>query len=316
MARHGIATAAYAVCRTPDEVAGALAGMGPRIAVKADGLAAGKGVVLCDAAGTARPAAEAMLRGDVAGVPAGAVVLEAMLSGPEVSFFAVCDGVRAVGLGVAQDHKRIGEGDTGPNTGGMGAYSTDSLVPPETQAAMLGVAQRVLDGMAAEGTPFRGVLFCGFMLTPDGPMVLEFNTRFGDPETQALVLRLETDLLDVLEWSAMGSGGPMSVVVCEDVSVCVIAASAGYPGEYAGGKKITGADTFCDWGGTTELFHSGTALREGMLVTAGGRVFGMTARAPDLKEALARAYSSLEEVRFAGMQYRRDIGWRATAGGD
>ncbi len=313
MQRHRIPTAGYAVCRTREEVDVALARMGGRVVVKADGLAAGKGVVLCEMADEAREASAAMLEGSMAGVPAGQIVIEEFLEGPEVSFFALCDGRRAVTLGVAQDHKRIGEGDTGPNTGGMGAYSTDALVSKEMREWLLEhVAQKTVDGMRAEETPFRGVLFCGIMMTAAGPKVLEFNTRFGDPETQALMMRLESDLLDLFEWAVAGTGKELSVRMKGGASVCVIAASAGYPGAVELGWQITGATTFCDWGGTAELFHSGTAVRKGQLVTAGGRVLGMTAVAPDLKEALGKAYSSLAEVSFPGMQFRRDIGWRAS----
>jgi phosphoribosylamine--glycine ligase len=313
MGRHGIDTAGYAVCRNPEELEAALVRMPGAVAVKADGLASGKGVVLCATTDEARTAATAMLHGDLAGVPAGQVVIEEFLEGPEVSFFALCDGHKAVALGVAQDHKRLGEGDTGPNTGGMGAYSTDSLVSKELCAWLLeNVAQRTVDGMRAEATPFQGVLFCGIMLTAAGPKVLEFNTRFGDPETQALMLRLETDLVDLLDWSVAGNGTPITVKLRRGASVCVIAASEGYPGKYTAGLPIRGATTFPDWAGTVELFHSGTAMHDGTLVTAGGRVLGMTAIAPDLKEALGKAYTSLAEVSFPGMQFRRDIGWRAS----
>ena len=314
MARQGIPTAAYAVCSTPEEVAAALTTMGAPVVVKADGLAAGKGVVICQTVEEAQTEADAMLAGKVAGVAADRVVVEEFLEGPEVSFFAVSDGKQAVTLGLAQDHKRVGEGDTGPNTGGMGAYSTDALVSPEMREWLLkNVAQKTVDGMARDGVAFKGVLFCGVMLTPQGPKVLEFNTRFGDPETQALMLRMKSDVLDLFEWSVSG-GAPPRVEMKPGASVCVIAASAGYPGSYNSGHPIKGTTTFPDWEKTVELFHSGTAIRQGTLVTAGGRVLGMTAIAPDLKEALGRAYSALAEVSFEGMQYRRDIGWRATVG--
>ncbi len=313
MGRHGIPTARYAVCCTEADVRAALGELGAPVVVKADGLAAGKGVVLCASIAEAEAAAGGMLRGQVAGVAAGQVVVEELMEGPEVSFFALCDGRRAVTLGVAQDHKRAGEGDTGPNTGGMGAYSTDTLISREMGDWLLEhVAQKTVDGMRAEGTPFRGVLFCGVMLTPAGPKVLEFNTRFGDPETQALMMRMETDLVDALEWALRGEGWGFQVTMAAEASVCVIAASAGYPGAYEGGKVVRGAETYCNWGGSVELFHSGTTYREGALVTAGGRVVGMTAVAPLLKEALGKAYASLAEISFSGMQFRRDIGWRAS----
>jgi len=312
MARQGIPTAAYAVCSTPEEVATALAKMGAPVVVKADGLAAGKGVVICETVEQAKSEATLMLAGKVPGVAADRVVVEEFLEGPEVSFFAVSDGKQAVTIGLAQDHKRIGEGDTGPNTGGMGAYSTDTLVSPAMREWLLqNVAQRTVDGMARDGVPFTGMLFSGIMLTAQGPKVLEFNTRFGDPETQALMLRMKSDVLDVIEWSVSG-GTPPKIELKPGASVCVIAASAGYPGSYTSGHVITGAATFPNWDGTVELFHSGTAIRQGELVTAGGRVLGMTASGSDLKEALGRAYTALAKVSFEGMQYRRDIGWRAT----
>ena len=315
MERHLIPTARYAVCGQAAEVSAALARMGGQVVVKADGLAAGKGVVVCRSVEEAEAAARAMLRGEMAGVAAGAVLVEEFLEGPEISFFAICDGRRAVFLGVAQDHKRLGEGDTGPNTGGMGAYSVDGLVSKEMCAWLLkNVAQRTVDGMRAEGVAFQGVLFCGIMMTAEGPKVLEFNTRFGDPETQALMMRMETDVLEVFEWAVDGRGAPLAVKMKAGASVCVVAASGGYPGAYASGVRVLGAETYCDWAGSVELFHSGTAMRGGELVTSGGRVLGMTAVAPELKEALGKAYSSLGEVRFEGMQVRRDIGWRASGG--
>jgi phosphoribosylamine--glycine ligase len=233
-----------------------------------------------------------------------------MLTGPEISFFAICDGKTAKTLAFAQDHKRIGEGDTGPNTGGMGAYSTGELV----SAAMaewlrLQVAQRVVDGMKAEGTPFSGVLFTGLMMTPDGPKVLEFNTRFGDPETEAIVLRLETELLEIVEASVEGCIGDLEIRLKPGASACVIAASAGYPGNYASGKIISGLDRVSP---EVEVFHAGTALRDGQIQTAGGRVLAVSAAGADLPEALRKVYEALAAIRFEGMQFRRDIGWRAT----
>jgi len=213
-----------------------------------------------------------------------------------------------VALTAAQDHKRVGEGDTGPNTGGMGAYSTDDLISAETSAWMLGVAQKVVDGMKAEGTPFAGVLFAGFMMTPDGAKVLEFNTRFGDPETEAIMLRLETDLVDILEAAVEGRVGSVAVKLKPGASACVIAASAGYPGKYDGGKAISGLDRVPEG---VEVFHAGTTVKDGEIVTSGGRVLAVTAAGSDLVEALGKVYRALDEIEFEGMQYRRDIGWRA-----
>jgi phosphoribosylamine--glycine ligase len=309
MRRWGIPTAAYAVCGSVDLVRGALQKFGERVVVKADGLAAGKGVVLCATQDQAIAAAEEMFSGELLGTSVERVVIEEMLDGPEVSFFAICDGTNAVALAAAQDHKRIGEGDTGPNTGGMGAYSTDELISPETAQWLLEhVAQRVVDGMREEGTPFAGVLFIGLMLTAHGPKVLEFNTRFGDPETEAILLRLDTDLLDILEAAVDGRAGSLQIRLKPGASACVIAASAGYPGKYVGGKTIAGLDRVGD---DVEVFHAGTALRDGEIVTAGGRVLAVTAAADDLTGALAKVYAALDGISFEGMQYRRDIGWRA-----
>ncbi len=312
MRRWEIPTAAYAVCHSTDIVRGALAKFPGQVVVKADGLAAGKGVVLCETHSEAVVAAEEMFSGALLGDRVESVVVEEMLTGPEVSFFAICDGASAIALAAAQDHKRIGEGDTGPNTGGMGAYSTDDLISAETSAWMLGVAQKVVDGMKAEGTPFAGVLFTGFMMTPDGPKVLEFNTRFGDPETEAIMLRLETDLVDILEAVVEKRVGEITVKLKPGASVCVIAASAGYPGKYVGGKEIRGLDIVADG---VEVFHAGTALKDGVIVTAGGRVLAVTAAGADLSEALSMVYGAMVGISFEGMQYRRDIAWRALGDG-
>ena len=311
MRRWQIPTAAYAVCRSVDDVQAALAGFGHRSVVKADGLAAGKGVVLCESHGEAAAAAAEMFSGTLLGDPVESLVLEEMLVGPEVSFFAICDGNQAVTLAEAQDHKRVGEGDIGPNTGGMGAYSTDDLISASTRQWLLEkVAQRVVDGMKAEETPFVGVLFVGLMMTPDGPKVLEFNTRFGDPETEAILLRLETDLVDVLEAAVDGRIGQLQIKLKPGASACVIAASAGYPGKYSSGKEISGLK---DVGDEVEVFHAGTQLHDGRILTSGGRVLAVTAAGADLPEALARVYHAMERISFDGMHFRRDIGWRALA---
>ena len=304
MARWQIPTAAYAVCGSASQVAAALTHFAPQVVVKGDGLAAGKGVVLCDSHAEAEAAAAEMLEGSIHS----SVVLEELLEGPEISFFTLCDGTTALPLAAAQDHKRIGEGDTGPNTGGMGAYSTDQLVSPETQQLMLQMAQRVVDGMRTEGVPFRGVLFTGFMLTADGPKVLEFNTRFGDPETEAVLLRLQTPLLDLLQAAVNGTLRDCNVKLRPGAAACVIAASAGYPGTYQTGRQISGLD---DVPAGVEVFHSGTALRDGAVVTAGGRVLAVSAAADSLPDALTLVYAALSRIEFEGMQFRRDIGWRA-----
>ena len=323
MQRHGIPTAAYAVCTSLDQVREELKRFAPAVVVKADGLAAGKGVVICATHAEAEAAAGEMFSGELLGSVQHELVLEEFLEGEELSFFALCDGKHAVAMAAAQDHKRIGEGDTGPNTGGMGAYSTDALMTglvdgePMREWLTREVAQRTVDGMRAEGTPFVGILFCGIMMAKRAaavnPMVLEFNTRFGDPETQAILMRMETDVLELFEAGIAGTADRLEVRMKPGASVCVIAASGGYPGKYASGKLICGLDAA---GSLPEgfVFHSGTAVKDGALVTAGGRVLGVTAMSPlGLQDALAKAYTMVGDISFEGMQFRRDIGWRALA---
>ena len=310
MRRNDIPTAAYAVCTTLDEVREELNRFTLPVIVKADGLAAGKGVVICETRLEAESAAAQMFSGALLGTHETEIVLEEFLTGEELSFFALCDGKHAAPIASAQDHKRIGEGDTGPNTGGMGAYSTDTLTTPAMREWLTKeVAQKVVDGMASEGEPFRGILFCGMMMTPRGPMVLEFNTRFGDPETQAILLRMETDVLDLFNASIDGTASSLDIKMHPGSSVCVIAASGGYPGKYAAGKPIHGLPD--QPGENVVVFHSGTAVKDGQLVTAGGRVLAITSTAPDLRTALDLAYAQLAKISFEGMQFRRDIAHRA-----
>ncbi|RZU42027.1 phosphoribosylamine--glycine ligase [Edaphobacter modestus] len=310
MQRHGIPTAEHALCTTLDEVRESLLRFSVPVVVKASGLAAGKGVVICNTRLEAERTAAQMFSGVLLGAAETEVVLEEFLTGEEVSFFALCDGKHAVPIAAAQDHKRVGEGDTGPNTGGMGAYSTDGLLTPAMrQWIMHNVAQKVVDGMASEGTPFKGILFIGLMMTPRGPMVLEFNTRWGDPETEAIVLRLETDILDLFNASIDGTANTVVIRMKPGASATVIAASGGYPGKYVSGLPITGLDQSDDDG--VIVFHAGTAIKDGQLVTAGGRVLAVTAESADLRDALNKIYERLKTISFDGMQYRRDIGHRA-----
>jgi phosphoribosylamine--glycine ligase len=314
MQRHGIPTAAYAVCHSIGQVHEELQRFAPAVVVKADGLAAGKGVVLCETHEQALTAAEEMFSGALLGSVQTELVLEEFLEGEELSFFALCDGEHAIPMAAAQDHKRVGEGDVGPNTGGMGAYSTDALMTAEMRAWLTReVAQKVVDGMRVEGAPFTGILFCGIMMTATGPMVLEFNTRFGDPETQAMLMRMETDVLDMFEAAIDGTADQLEVKMKPGASVCVIAASGGYPGKYPSGKVISGLDAV-ESGAEGFVFHSGTAEKDDAIVTAGGRVLGITAMSSDsLEAALAKAYAMVAKLSFDGMQFRRDIAWRALA---
>jgi phosphoribosylamine--glycine ligase len=327
MQRHAIPTAAYAACRSLDEVRRQLPHFAASVVVKADGLAAGKGVVICNSHAEAEQAAAEIFSGALLGTVEKELVLEEFLEGEELSFFALCDGKHAVALAAAQDHKRIGEGDTGPNTGGMGAYTSDGLMSAELEQWLLkNVAQRVVDEMAQEGAPFRGILFCGMMMArqADGsikPMVLEFNARFGDPETEAILVRLETDIVDLFDAAIDGTAHRLAIKMKPGASVCVIAASGGYPGKVDSGAPIAGLDSVHD--PDTVVFHSGTAAKDGAIVTAGGRVLGVTAvsgpsssaSTSALQQALSKAYSTLSGITFEGMQFRRDIGWRALRDG-
>jgi phosphoribosylamine---glycine ligase len=309
--RHQIPTANYAVCSSVAEVEKAIEFFHAPIVVKADGLAAGKGVVICQSRRAALEAAHGLFSGKLIGAPEQQVVIEEFLTGDEVSFLCLSDGKEIVPLVPAQDHKRIGEGDTGLNTGGMGVYSTDSILEPEMREwVMHHIARPTIRGMAAEETPFKGVLYIGLMMTARGPQVLEFNTRFGDPETQAIVVRLESELLDALEACVDGTLAETELRWKPGASACVIASSGGYPGTFQTGFAINGL------GGAAEIpevevFHSGTALSGGVLRTSGGRVLGITASAATLKEALGRAYEATGRIHFEGMYFRRDIGHRA-----
>jgi phosphoribosylamine--glycine ligase len=315
MQQHEIPTAAYAVCTTLDDVREQLRRFTVPVVVKADGLAAGKGVVICGTHLEAETAAAQMFSGVLLGTQETEVVLEEFLTGEELSFFALCDGRHAIEIASAQDHKRVGEGDTGPNTGGMGAYSTDGLATPAMRQWLLrNVAQKVVNGMRSQGDEFKGILFCGIMMTPRGPMVLEFNTRFGDPETEAILLRMESDIVDLIDASIDGTANRLSVKMRSGASACVIAASGGYPGKYSSGKLIDGLASADEGGDDVVVFHAGTAIKDGQVITAGGRVLAVTAMAPDLRAALDKAYGALAKISFEGMQYRRDIGHRALRG--
>jgi phosphoribosylamine---glycine ligase len=309
--RHNIPTANYVVCSSAVEVEKAVEMFHPPIVVKADGLAAGKGVILCDSRHTATEAAQGLFSGALLGASERQVVIEEFLKGDEVSFLCLSDGRHVTPLVPAQDHKRIGEGDTGPNTGGMGVYSTDTLLDPAMAEWILHhIAEPTIRGMAEEDTPFIGVLYCGLMMTARGPQVLEFNARFGDPETQAILVRLESDLVDALEACVDGQLANTPLRWSPGASACVVASSGGYPGSYKTGLPIAGLGTAAQVPGV-QVFHAGTAQVGGQMLTAAGRVLGVTAAAESLEQALARAYQAMAEIAFEGMYYRRDIGHRA-----
>jgi phosphoribosylamine--glycine ligase len=309
--RHHIPTAPFAICDSVEQVRAALGHFHTPVVVKADGLAAGKGVVIAKNKEEAASVASEMLSGRMLGDAGARVVLEECLKGDELSFLVFSDGERVAPLVGAQDHKRIGDGDTGPNTGGMGAYSTTDIVDDRMRDWLVNhIARPVVAGMKAEGMEFKGVLYCGLMMTARGPMVLEFNCRFGDPETQPILIRLESDLVDAVEASIEGRISDGDFKWSKDASVCVVMASGGYPGTYEQGKRIDGLDEAGAVNGV-KVFHAGTSKRDGVYYTAGGRVLGVTARARDLDTAVERAYEACAKIEFAGVHYRKDIAARA-----
>lgn len=302
----GIPTAAYAVFEAYEAALAHVRECGYPVVVKADGLAAGKGVIVCDAVSDAEAALKMILIDRVFSEAGGRVIIEERLTGPEVSVLAFCDGEIAATMPPARDHKRIFDGDEGPNTGGMGAFAP----PPDVSPALLEeirltVLQPAVDGMAARGMPYVGVLYAGLMLTPDGPRTLEFNCRFGDPETQAIVPLLESDLLDIFEACIDGSLSHINIQWKTGACAAVVAAAPGYPGAYAKGLPITGLDQVRD----CNVFHAGTAQDErGRLVTSGGRVLAVSAVGDTLDAALERVYAGIGCIHFEGIQVRRDIG--------
>jgi phosphoribosylamine--glycine ligase len=309
--RHGVPTARFGTFAEPTPARVFVEELGGRAVVKADGLAAGKGAVVCRERGEAERAIVDMLERRVFGEAGARVVVEELLEGEEVSVFALSDGRAACPLASAQDHKAVFDGDRGPNTGGMGAYSpAPALGPTLARHVTESVLEPTIRGMAAEGRPYRGVLFAGLMLTTAGLRVLEYNVRFGDPECQALMLRLADDLLPLCESVAAGHGLPPSVTWRPDATACVVLASAGYPGEYSTGFPVEGIERAEAHPGV-RVFHAGTARRAGGLVTAGGRVLGVTALGADIAAAVAAAYAAAREIHFDGVHYRRDIGHRA-----
>ncbi len=314
MQRHGIPTAEYQTFTDPAQAHAYVDAKGAPIVVKADGLAAGKGVVVAMTAAEAHEAIDFMLLDNKLGVAhneGGArVVIEEFLEGEEASFIVLCDGEHALALATSQDHKRLLDADQGPNTGGMGAYSPAPVVTPAVhQRAMEEVILPTLRGMAADGVPYTGFLYAGLMITPDGCVkTLEFNCRMGDPETQPIMMRLQSDLAQVLLAATRQELDRVSLDWDPRVALGVVLAAAGYPLDPRKGDAITGLPADADDG---MVFHAGTAERGGAVVTSGGRVLCVTALGPDVRQAQQRAYTLAESIRFDGMQYRKDIGFRA-----
>ena len=282
---------------------------GAPIVVKADGLAAGKGVTVAMTVDEALDAIDACFSGAFGGAGA-EVVVEAWLDGEEASFFCLCDGRTALPFGSAQDHKRVGDGDTGPNTGGMGAYSPAPVMDEATVArVMREIVEPTLEGMAEMGSPFTGILFVGLMVTKDGPQLIEFNVRFGDPECQVLMLRLKDDLLALMNGAVDGQLAHMSARWRDEAALTVVMAAKGYPGAPEKGSEIRGLDGAAESG--CEIFHAGTQARDGRILADGGRVLAVTASAPTVTQAAARAYACVDRIDWPGGFCRRDIGWRA-----
>ncbi len=315
MARHQIPTARYRVVHSAAEVTGVLksgefGAPNTTVVIKADGLAAGKGVVIAKSHAEAGRAAQQLVAGE--GIDPDAakqIVIEEALVGTEVSLLLFADGRNYALMPAARDHKRIGENDTGPNTGGMGAITDASILTQEMlQRVVREVVEPTLAGASAEGFPFCGVLFLGLMLTSDGPMLLEYNVRFGDPETQAILVRLKTSLLDLFEATRTGRLDEVIVEWSHESSACVVLASRGYPGQYEKGATIHGLEHFVN-DERVRVFHAGTSKSTaGKVLTAGGRVLGVTSTGASLEEALGNCYEAAEEISWDGMQYRRDIG--------
>ncbi|HLL29673.1 MAG TPA: phosphoribosylamine--glycine ligase [Allosphingosinicella sp.] len=311
-ARHGIPTARYV--RASDKLAAeaALQDFPAPLVVKADGLAAGKGVIICATQEEAQAALDIMFDGSF-GAAGRAVVIEEYLEGEEASFFALSDGTTVLPFGSAQDHKRVGDGDTGPNTGGMGAYSPASVLTPELEARTMDeIVRPTVEALAAAGSPYSGILYAGLMLTSEGPKLIEYNVRFGDPECQVLMMRLESDLLDLMHAVARGrlaEAEPPSFG--SEAALTVVMAAKGYPDEPETGGPVDGIDGLSDGG--VMVFHAGTALQDGRLVARGGRVLNVTAAGASVAEARDKAYAAVGRIRFPSGFCRSDIGWREIA---
>ncbi|MBF0290658.1 MAG: phosphoribosylamine--glycine ligase [Nitrospinae bacterium] len=312
LTRANIPTARYEVHTNKDSALSALARFGERVVIKADGLAAGKGVIVAGSRAEAVEAIERMLVGREFGEAGAKIILEETLDGEEASILAFCDGRNVIMMPSSQDHKRIGDNDTGPNTGGMGAYSPAPVVTQEMERWVeKNIMKTTLAVMSAEGRPYKGILYAGLMVTKDGPKVLEFNARFGDPECQPLLMRMKSDIVPVLMGIAKGDISDVNVEWSEEPAVCVVMASKGYPGDYAKGSAITGlsrAGAMKD----VAVFHAGTTKSsDGRIVTNGGRVLGVTAKGATIAGAIELAYKAVSHIRFDGAYHRNDIGGRA-----
>jgi phosphoribosylamine--glycine ligase len=313
MSRHGVPTARYRTCTSPETALDCIASkeFSFPLVLKADGLAAGKGVIIAETHTEAAGAVQAAMQERRFGASGSTLVIEECLRGPEVSFFVLADGARALFIGTAQDHKRIFDDDRGPNTGGMGAFAPSPLVDdPERQRIMRDIVEPVIAGMAAEGHPFRGFLYVGLMLTENGPKVIEFNVRLGDPEAQVILPLIDEPLMPLLTAASAGTLRQATCRLSSESLVGIVLASRGYPDSAESGQPITGIDA-AERLPDVRVYHAGTAKRDGQIVTAGGRVLTVVGRGPRMADAIDTAYAGVQSISFDGMQYRRDIGRKA-----
>ena len=308
MSRHAIPTARYASFNNIADALNHLAQVAYPVVIKASGLAAGKGVILPETMQEAKAALDSMLTGDKFGEAGSEVVIEERLNGQEITLLSFSDGMTVKPMVPSQDHKRALEGDLGLNTGGMGAYSPVPACPPDMVEQLVRMAmQPAVDGLRVEGYPFVGVLYGGFILTPDGPRVIEFNCRFGDPETQVVLPLLESDFLEIAMACAEGRLDQVEICWKDGAAACVVLASGGYPGKYTTGYPIAGLEVERP---NAVVFHAGTKCADGKIVSAGGRVLCVTGLGANIRQALGAAYERVQPIWFEGMQYRTDIGWR------
>jgi phosphoribosylamine---glycine ligase len=312
MKKHRIPTADYQLFSQPEDAESALESGRFQfpVVLKADGLAAGKGVFVCPDLAESLKAVNLVMRERQFGASGDQIVVEEFLKGEEASFMVFSDGENILPMVASQDHKAIHEGDRGPNTGGMGAYSIETILSTQDRQEILDkIINRTIEGMAEDGHPYRGVLYAGLMMTSEGPKVLEFNVRFGDPETQVVLPRMKSGLLSVFYSMAKDSLKDTAISWSKDAVTCVVIASEGYPGSYETGKEISGLEMACE-DKDIFVFHAGTSLEKDKIVSSGGRVLGVTSKAPRLQKAIINAYEAINKIHFEGMYYRRDIASR------
>ncbi|MBI5327418.1 MAG: phosphoribosylamine--glycine ligase [Deltaproteobacteria bacterium] len=311
MQEYGIPTANYKIFKNPKDAKDYIKEQNFPLVIKADGLAAGKGVVICKTEDEAKDALKLIMEKKAFGKSGDRVIVEEFLKGEEVSFLAITDGKSVVPLPPCQDHKTVFDGDKGPNTGGMGAYSPAPVITPKLkQEIMNSIMIPTVKALAKEGRPYKGILYAGLMITNDGPKVLEFNCRFGDPETQPIMMRLKNDLVDVLSAAVDGKLSKIKLNCDNRFAMCVVMSSKGYPGDYEKCKEIKGIDEAAKLKDVV-VFHAGTAINDSTLVTAGGRVLGVTAMGVGVKRAINKAYAAVSRIQWDGAHYRKDIGEKA-----